>query len=383
MKNSIILNSVERFDNKKLLKDLIAKEYFKIAEPPLCIADAGGDIIEFNKQFSKLLKIIDIKEPHLNLFNLVTKKYKVHLESLLSGNYEQKTKLNIRSLMGKKLSVVVFSKRYEEELSPLFVLYFHDLTKEKKNKTKQKKQEKLLIQQSKMAAMGEMMEVITHQWKQPLNALAVIAQTIGDDFDHHELNATTIESHIEAIDAQIRFMNNTMDDFRRFFIYQKNPTKFCITKAINEIVSLVNPQMKLCNAIISIENFGPQAEVSGFCNEFKQVILNILVNAQDAIVTRRQKEKSFSTSQGIVNIKIITFNKYCRIEIADNGGGINEKSIKKIFDSYFTSKNDKGTGIGLYLSKKIIEQRMSGSITASNTVQGAQFTISLPLTDVE
>jgi len=255
----------------------------------------------------------------------------------------------------------------------------------------------MLIQQSKMAAMGEMIGAIAHQWKQPLNALSLIVQDIRDAFKHNELDGQYIDNTIKQSLIQIEFMARTIDDFRNFFSPSKEKVQFSIVESINEIANIIIAQLKKFNIKVTLLCDGGMAakakqtllndfwEVStcdeaanikifGYQNEFKQVILNLLSNAMDAINHRKGSETDFE--QGRIFIIISMTAQDILIEISDNGGGIPQEIMQRIFEPYFTTKTENnGTGIGLYMSKSIIESSMKGNIYAKNIEGGAVFSL--------
>ena len=221
-----------------------------------------------------------------------------------------------------------------------------------------------LIQKSKLSSMGEMMGAIAHQWRQPLNALNMNIQNLDDDFDEGLVDKAFIDAFIAKNRQTILFMSKTIDDFRNFFKIDKEKKEFLALDAINETLSLQSAQFKNYN--IHIEIKGENQKLYGFRGEFQQVILNILNNAKDAIWEKRRKEG---------RIDIVLEPKSITIE--DNGGGIKEEIMERIFEPYFTTKSQgEGTGIGLYMSKIIIEKNMGWKLEACNTRKGIKFTIS-------
>ncbi|MBF0329477.1 MAG: PAS domain S-box protein [Nitrospirae bacterium] len=249
--------------------------------------------------------------------------------------------------------------------------------------------EELLVQQSKMAAMGEMIGAIAHQWRQPLNVLGLIVQSMEDAYEHGELNKQLVDKTVDETMKQIRFMSKTIDDFRNFMNPSKEKQIFDLKMAAGEILSLLSVQMK--NSSISyaltchthqktFRNFAEivscgECETMSYQNEFKQVILNLLTNSKDAILDRRSKDL---IQEGAITIDFYSSDKKIVIELSDNGGGISEEHISKIFDPHFTTKEkDKGSGMGLYMSKVIIEKNMGGKISAVNIEGGVKFIIEL------
>ncbi|GAB6044842.1 hypothetical protein JCM11957_04400 [Caminibacter profundus] len=235
-----------------------------------------------------------------------------------------------------------------------------------------RKKDKALVQQSKLAAMGEMIGAIAHQWRQPLNALAINIQLLEDLQEEGKLDKKTLKEFIEKNMQTIQFMSNTIDDFRSFFRKDKEKVEFDIKEAIEKTLNLQKAQLKNYNIEVLAEL--KPIKIKGYKNEFMQVILNIISNAKDAIEEKRKKIGNF---QGKIKIKTRKDNDKIFIEIEDNGGGIPKEIKERIFEPYFTTKEEgKGTGMGLYMVKEIIE-RMNGKIEIENTSKGAKFIITL------
>ena len=231
--------------------------------------------------------------------------------------------------------------------------------------------DQLLIQQSKMAAMGDMMGNIAHQWRQPLNTLALSIQDVEEAFIFGDIDEEYINSFIKLSMENIAYMSKTIDDFRNFFKPSKTKEVFKLKDSIEEILQIISAQLKTNN--INIELSGENYEVIGYPNEFKQVIINLANNAKDAILDNKIKN-------GEIFIKIEeSSSEYRKILIQDNGGGVPNKIFDKVFEPYFTTKEgNKGTGIGLYMSKTIIEDNMKGQLLLENIKGGAVFSILIP-----
>ncbi|MCI4624891.1 MAG: PAS domain-containing sensor histidine kinase [Candidatus Magnetoovum sp. WYHC-5] len=242
---------------------------------------------------------------------------------------------------------------------------------------KYKLQEQILIQQSKMASMGEIIGLIAHQWKQPLNAIFLHVQDLKDAYHYGELNEEYIKESTETIKQQIDFMSQTIDYFRNFLKPSNKKVVFSIKQAISELVDMFSEMYKKNNIKILLEDFSnPQITLSsiGYPNEFKQVLLNIINNSKDAIINRRVIDGHFF--EGYIHILCSEeWDNIC-ILIKDNGGGIKDDIMDKIFTPYFsTKKPDAGTGLGLYMSKTIIENNMGGKLIVKNVGEGAEFSI--------
>jgi C4-dicarboxylate-specific signal transduction histidine kinase len=236
--------------------------------------------------------------------------------------------------------------------------------------------ERLLVQQSKMAAMGDMMGAIAHQWRQPLNALAITIQDIGLASEYDELTDSYIKDSVDRSMVSIRFMSKTIDDFRDFFKPNKEMVSFGVKKVIENTLSIVSAQ--LSNLEINIEVEGDDFMVFGYPSEMSQVILNLISNAKDAALDEKQ-------NKGEAHKCRIRINTYIKddegvITVSDNGGGVPTSVLERIYEPYFTTKEQgKGTGIGLYMSKIIIDNHMNGRLEAVNNHEGAVFSIILPV----
>ena len=248
--------------------------------------------------------------------------------------------------------------------------------------------EQLMLKQSKLAAMGEMIGAIAHQWRQPLNSLGIIVQKMREDFKDGSLDEAAIDKTVRRSMEQIHFMSRTIDDFRDFFRPSKEKTRFDVKVALGEVLSLLSAQLwnnnitytvrcgvhgKAFNDPHHIESCR-EAEVETYLNDFKQVALNIINNAKDAILERRRQ--AGDQAEGLIDIRFSRANGSVVLSIADNGGGIPEGIMDRIFEPYYTTKSpDKGTGIGLYMAKVIIENNIGGRLSAKNNAEGAEFTI--------
>jgi len=234
------------------------------------------------------------------------------------------------------------------------------------------KKDKILAQQSKLAAMGEMVGSIAHQWRQPLNALAMRVQFLEDDFEDGIIDMPYIKEYEEENMNLINFMSKTIDDFRNFFRVDKIRKKFCIVESLNAALNLISTQLEDHNVKIDILG-DDTCDIYGFESEFQQVVINIINNAKDVFIEREQKD-------ALISVNVTKEKENALLTISDNAGGIPTDIISRIFEPYFTTKEQgKGTGLGLYMSKMIIEDNMHGSLKVENTHSGALFTIKLGL----
>lgn len=231
--------------------------------------------------------------------------------------------------------------------------------------------DQMVIHQSRLAEMGEMIGNIAHQWRQPLNIVGLTVEDVVDNFHSKTVTNAFLDASLEKITNQLNYMSKTIDDFANFFKPEKEKVVFLLKNSIERVLSLVKPMFDLHDITITVEcNSG--CFIYGYPQEFTQVLLNILNNARDVL-----EEKPTGTR----NITLTCQNREDDIilKIRDNGSGIPEAILPRIFNPYFTTKSAaKGTGIGLYMSKMIIERNMCGTIHAANVDGGAEFTLFLP-----
>ncbi|MEA2100231.1 MAG: PAS domain-containing sensor histidine kinase [Campylobacterota bacterium] len=241
---------------------------------------------------------------------------------------------------------------------------------------KQQNQERLMIHQSRQAAMGEMLESIAHQWRQPLNIIGVATASLETQYLVGTMTKEDFHKKMEIVASNINYMSNTIDDFRNFLNPNREMINFSLEQSIKDVLAILDAQIQ-SNKIIN--NFDTNCCVLfyGVENEFKQVLFILLNNAIDAI--KIEIEKGY-IEQGSITVTLSCKNNQGIIDISDNGGGIDSSIIESIFDAYFTTKGEvNGSGIGLYIAKSIIESRMKGSLSVKNIKDGSSFIIVLPL----
>jgi C4-dicarboxylate-specific signal transduction histidine kinase len=233
-----------------------------------------------------------------------------------------------------------------------------------------REKDQILLLQSRQAAMGEMIGNIAHQWRQPLNTLGLTIQQLKLLYELGGLTKELLDQNVNGSMELIKHMSQTIDYFRNFFSAEKETTEFKIHEAIVNALSFLEGSFQ--NPKIDVEIVAnDDLVIHGYANELTQVILNILVNAKDAITERGIADPN-------VRITIDSEDKCAVITITDNAGGIPAEIINQIFDPYFTTKGtQRGTGIGLFMSKAIIEKNMGGRLTVRNAENGAEFRIEL------
>jgi two-component system sensor histidine kinase/response regulator len=230
------------------------------------------------------------------------------------------------------------------------------------------KQKDEIYKQLKKSAMGELISIIAHQLKQPLNGISINLSLISQMFNIDSLTKDEMKIFEEKIMSQVKFMADSIDDLRNFFRTDKQAQNYKLKHAIDKVLQIIGVSIKSNQIDIKIHLENNDLEILGYESELQQVLINLLSNAKDAINDKKIKN-------GLIQIRTYEKDNSVYIEVEDNAGGVDTKIIDKIFESYFTTKGQKGTGIGLNLAKMIIEDSMGGNISVKNGNDGAIFKI--------
>jgi len=236
---------------------------------------------------------------------------------------------------------------------------------------KNRQKDKIMFQQNKMASMGEMLNNISHQWRQPLMEISSLFMPIQArlDFDL-DIDKDELKTAIDKMNKITNYMSNTIDDFRNFFATNKDKTYFKISEQLNATFNILSSTLKVNNIMLDII-IRANPTIYGYKNEYTQVLINIINNAKDILIQRKIKEPKITLIVSQNQEEII-------ISIEDNAGGVKVEPIENIFKPFFTFEKKEGTGIGLFMSKLIIENNMDGKLCVENTTLGARFKIITP-----
>jgi len=270
--------------------------------------------------------------------------------------------------------IQIDKKREQEKVEAQKALQELNLTLEDRiihevEQNRQKDQQ--LIQQSRLASMGEMISMIAHQWRQPLSAISSTVQGLHLKLTLNKYDETLFLEKLSDVNRYAQYLSQTIDDFRQFFKTSKEKKEVTLEEVIKKVLGIINVSLET-KKITLLMDFQSNVSCLTYANELMQVLLNLLKNSED-ILMENQIENPW--------IKIVTSKNETNlmIEVSDNGGGIPDEIIGHIFDPYFSTKMQKdGTGLGLYMSQKIIEEHCGGSLRASNSPNGAVFTVILP-----
>ena len=364
-------------------------EYEKVINATclVTISDIKGRIVYANKEFCEISgykesELIGKNHKILKHPQMSKEFYENLWSTILSGRIWKGIHKNLTK-DGKTIylnTTIAPLKNHKGQIIRFIATRF-DVTEQMKMQEELKEKENILIHQSKMASMGEMIGAIAHQCRQPLSLISTTATGIKIQNEYGILDKSQLEESMDSINNSVQHLSNTIDDFRNFFIPNKERKSFDVKDSFTKVFKLteaqfVNKNISILNEIESIELFGLE-------NELIQVLINILNNAKDELIKHENLKR-------MVKINTRCENEMVIISILDNAGGIEEQIINKIFEPYFTTKiNAGGTGIGLSMSKSIIEKHMDGKLEVINseftyeneTYKGANFRIFLPLTE--
>lgn len=232
-----------------------------------------------------------------------------------------------------------------------------------------RKKDQMLHDQSKSVQMGEMLNMIAHQWRQPLNAISASAISLAMKLELDEMEADDVREHLTYIQWRVQKMSQTINDFMNFFKPDHEVQRFSLTDVMKDIESLMIAQLQARGIQLIYDEYNP-ISICSYKKELAHILINIIANARDAYEGLHNSTKTIEISLMQHEDKIFI------ISISDHAGGIKPEILEKIFNPYFTTKEQgKGTGIGLYMSKRIVNEILEGSIEAKNTEDGAEFLI--------
>ena len=250
-----------------------------------------------------------------------------------------------------------------------------ELTQTLENRVQEKteeniKKDRLLIHQARLAELGEMIGNIAHQWRHPLTRLSLILQNINALNKKEKLTITKASQMIAKANEQIFFMSDTIDNFKNFYRQDESREYFEVYQAYTQIVDMVGHNLKHSNIYISYQG-DTTIKIYGNQNEFSQVLLNLIINARDALVAN-------STDDAYIEVSVLIKDSNTIIKVKDNAGGVSKDIVEKIFEPYFSTKQTHGIGIGLYMVKNIIKEKFDGSVKIYNDNSGAVFLLEIP-----
>ncbi|WP_419763757.1 MAG: ATP-binding protein [Arcobacter sp.] len=332
------------FQGSKAIKLILDPETQDIID----INDAAVKFYGYKRDYFLKLKAKDLTKQNKEELKLILKEILENKQNIFTLKHTLSND-EIRDVEIYASDIQISNKTY-------IYAIIRDITDSLKAKEELEKKQKLFYQQSKMASMGEMIENIAHQWRQPLSTITTAASGAKIKKEFGELDDKFFFDSIDLIVDAANYLSHTIDDFRDFFKQSKEKERFNALSVLNNAIKLSSLNNKDIELIINCTHI----EVAGFKNELIQVFLNIFNNSKDVLANIKDKKK-------LIKIDVKEMNNYITFSILDNGGGIDEEKIEKIFEPYFTTKHQsQGTGIGLYMSEQIIDKHFGGEISAKN-----------------
>lgn len=370
-----LIDNILKLKKEKKEKQVLLENIFKKAKSGIAVIDKDGEIKRFNKSFYETIGVSKTYFDSNNFFSLFRSNKqedikKEHYELFKTNKeFSKEYTFKVDNRVNVVASSTLIADSNDEKLR-LFI--FEDITKQKQLELEQYQNSRIIAQQAKMAEMGEMIGAIAHQWRQPLNAINAAAIRLNfastlDLLDIHEVQEKT-----KFIEKQSLKMSETINDFMYFFTPSKEKQIFYLESIYKKIFDFLEPQLKNREITMSLER-SDEITIFGFQNEFEHILLNLINNAKDAFENVSNLDNKY--------IKVIAYEEdlFNIIEVIDNAGGIPQDILNKIFNPYFTTKEEgKGTGIGLYMTKTIIDKHFQGSIEVSNNDHGAVFKLIIP-----
>jgi signal transduction histidine kinase len=375
----LVRNLFLRIKSSKLLQQriLLDKILLNAIENPIVWENSQGYIVDTNTQFCELLHVdstsikgkkleaLDRDGDNLDILIRAIGRYSYNADTINEIILKDAQKQN-RTYLLKITSYVEKNGKTEGS-----VMVLVDITREKLLQEDKSKHQEFVIQQAKLAEIGEVFSSIAHQWKSPLVEIATIAQ---EELYHDAIEQTIHAKSVDEIMVQVQYMTDTINDFQSFIMPSSAKSVFDVKNSIQTMLKIIQHDIKYNYIDVTIDTSkASNLRVLGYKNEFMQTLLNIVNNAKEQIKSFREVKK---IKRGTIKISIHNEENKIVIVIEDNGGGIAEEKLPYVFDAYFTTK-EKGHGIGLYMSKLIIENKMGGKIEVKNHKEGAAFMITL------
>lgn len=331
--------------------------------------DSYSTLDEFNQKYTNFCGVFHPLEEENFISCALDKNEKWF--NLIVDNNERTFKTAIEK-NGKLYYFILHIKSTVISEQLMYLIELTDISNEMSLRMELKKKDVQLFHKHKMAQMGEMINTIAHQWRQPLAIINTLVAISKEKLLHKQLDSEDLEQKLSAIEENTAYMSNTIEDFLQFHKPMKNKELFSINTMLKSTLKIIKPTLDSASIDVQFYEYN-QIEIKGYEREFSQVILALLSNARDELLSRKIVEPWIAVTLEKVD------NYFC-IYIEDNAGGISEEMILKVFEPYFSTKEQKqGSGLGLYISKMIIETSMEGSIDVKNTENGAQFRIRIKI----
>lgn len=379
--NDTLKKRVERETKRRVETEILVSSIFENAQVGICLTDSEYRYVKVNKTYCDIYGYTEEELIGRPFTMVVPPEDRPQLEMLHDRFLQEEAdeiaqEWTVHRKDGSTLFIYATAGRLQTAEGEVYkITTISDVTELKEAHNRQKEQESLLVQQSKLAAMGEMLGAIAHQWRQPLTAISGAVLNLNLKRELDMLDDDEFAQTLGDIERLTQRMSGTINDFMDFFRPGKERSRFELAQAVDEVLGLLSAQLTHRNINVEVSVEG--VVIEGYKNELEQVLLNLLGNARDAFENKRIPTR-------LIRIYVSEYDWKYDIVIEDNAGGIDEKILPRIGEPYFTTKGPgKGTGIGLYMSRMIIQNSFGGEIVAGNTYdenrrRGAVFVVSIP-----
>ncbi|MFA6136848.1 MAG: PAS domain-containing sensor histidine kinase [Sulfurimonas sp.] len=355
----------------------VKERYFKLYnDAPVCYCtlDEDGFILEANERTTKTmgLGVEQLLRKKISDFVFSEDKdiYYLHKQKILESNEPQTCELRVLKSDGSSAWMSISATTsYDKKENRIYHLIFNNIDERKMMEERLRNKEKMLLVQSRYAAMGEMISMIAHQWRQPLNIIGLAIANMKTKKMFHILDEASIDENTDIITENIAFMSNTIDDFRNFFKPDALKELATMEEAITITLNVIGQSLVANNITISVHN-NSKTSLLIHKSSLVQVLLNIIGNAKDEYISHK-------VEPAVIDITVNETEDKIALAVSDKAGGISNEIIEKINQPYFTTKKVNGTGLGLYISQTIIEKHFFGTLTWYNQHGGACFVITL------
>lgn len=369
--NDSLEERVEEEIQKRDASEKLFKSIFNNSSVGIGIFNTDGDIQDLNPTAENIL---NCKEYQCAVFKDL-EEFNSVFQLLAKGETTTYTFPKITIDCNQKATPIemnLFSIKDNSARVANIILFFNDISQRIEQENKEKQQENLIVQQSRMVSLGELLGDISHHWRQPLNTLGLSLQTIEMNLEDEKPNKQHVQKILGNSMDIIDSMSHTIDNFIDYFKPENEKTEFDMLKTINSSLEVLSGTLNDNNIHLSKDFAQEEILYYGYNNGLKEAILNILKNAVEAVTKNREDSRE-------ITIYATKDEKNISIKIEDNGGGVDEEIINKVFDPYFTTKHKaRNTGISLYMTKMVIEKNMNGSLEIKNGKNGAVVTAVFP-----
>lgn len=373
---SILVDVTEQVETQRALAKSEARyrELFESSQAIELIIDPNdGIIINTNKAARNFYGFNAQTFKHLYIYDLNIAKKEDVLGNMKNALLKKQSRFEFvhRLASGEYRDVEVYSGPIASEAGVLLYSIIFDITEKKELEKELKEKQEMMMAQSRHAAMGEMISMIAHQWRQPLATISMASNNVMADIELDTLEVGELKQQLETINEMTQHLTQTIEDFRNFFKPKKEKSFVSVESIMEDVFKIMGKSLEN-NNIHVLYHFEAHSKVQTYVRELLQVFINIIKNAKEALIEKRVEERRIKIAIKESERDVIVF-------IGDNAGGIDKEVIGHVFEPYFTTKDDTvGTGLGLYMSKTIVEKHLKGKLEVKNRKEGACFSISLP-----